>query len=249
MSYDYLKNQNGKLGVSYTFSQSFHTDSLRRFNFRNHQIQHYGTYATDLFGHPVTAGLRYTFVHGTLDRDTFSSSNGFLPWFAIEVIDHVVLSVYDHIAAIDFRDQGFFPDVSSRDGWYNTLGTMTTFYFSNQTRSVSLGYEFGYNQTEGDNFDAKIEAVRAGVKSPVVEKISGEASFSVLQDDRYNYAVLPRRTDVHFSVTAKLIRPITKYVDARLLYHFTKVDNDHAGVLGQFEYSRHIFGCEISFVY
>ena len=249
LSYDYFRSQAARLGVSYAFSQSLHTDSLEQFNFRNHSLQHYATYFTEFLGRLLTLGFKYTFAHGTLQNTTFSSSNSFLPWLSYELTDHIMLSLYDNMSGINFRDKGFNESVSSRDGFYNTVGVMNTLFFFKRKGSLSFSYEFGYNQTEGDSFDAQIHAARTVLRSPLVEKIKGEASFSVVDDDHYNFASIPKREDVTFILGAKLIRPITKYIELRALYSFTKVKNTHAGVLGHFQYSRHIVGGEVSFSY
>ena len=248
-SYDYFRDQTKRLGVAYNFSQSFHTDSLDEFNFRNHSVQHYATYFTQVLDRPTTLGFKYTFAHGTLDSKTFSSSNTFLPWISSEVVDNVVLSLYDNISVVNFRDKGFSNGVSSRDGLYNTTGVMTTFLFSKRKRSLSCSYEFGFNQTEGDNFDARAHAARTTFRTPLIEKVKGEASFSFVDDNHYNFASLPHREDLHFDLGAQLIRPITKWLEIRAYYYFTKVKNTHAGVLGQYQYSRNIVGGEVSFAY
>lgn len=249
VSYDYVRDQNKKLGISYTFSQSFHTDSVTKFNFRNHLIQHYGSYSTHIFGRPMTLGLRYSFAHGTLQSSTFSSSNSVLPWIAYEPIDNVVLSTYNNFSATNFRSKGFDEGISSRNGFYNTTGVMATLLFLKRKGSLSTSYEFGYNQTKGDNFDARVHGTRTVLKTPLVENVKGEASFSFVDDNHYNFASLPHREDLHFTLGAKLIRPIAKYLELRALYSFAKVKNTHAGVLGHFQYSRHIVGGEIAFSY
>ncbi len=249
ISYDYFRDQTKRLGVAYNFSQSFHSDSLDEFNFRNHSVQHYGTYFTEILDKPTTFGLKYTFAHGTLNSKTFSSSNTLLPWVAFELVDNVLISFYDNVSFINFRDKGFDKGISSRDGVYNTAGIMPTFLFSKKKRSLSISYEFGYNQTEGDNFDARAHAARATLRSPLFEKVKGETFFSFVDDNYYNFASLPHREDLRFDLGAKLIRPITKYFEVRAFYNFTKVKNTHAGALGQYQYSRNIVGGEVSFTY
>ncbi len=248
-SYDYFRDKTKKLGVAYNFSQSFHTDSLDAFDFRNHSVQHYASYFTQVLDKPVTLGFKYTFANGTLHYKTFSSSNTFLPWISSEVIDNVVLSLYDNFSVINFRDKGFSNGVSSRDGLYNTAGVMTTFLLSKRKRSLSFSYEFGYNQTEGDNFDARAHAARVTFRTPLIEKIKGEATFSFVDDNHYNFSSIPHRDDLHFDLGAKLIRPIRKWVEVRAYYYFTKVKSTNAGALGQYQYSRNIVGGEVSFSY
>ena len=104
-----------------------------------------------------------------------------------------MVSVYDNVSQINFRNKGFNEGISSRDGWYNTTGIMATYYFSKRKRSISLAYEFGYNQTEGDNFDARANGVRATFKTTLIEKFRAETFFSVLSDNHYNFASLPLR--------------------------------------------------------
>ncbi|GEM_PF-5470148 len=249
VNYEYLRDASKRAGFGYAFSQSFHTDNLDEFNYRNHIIQKYFSYFTEIFDHQAAMGIKYSFSHGTLDTKTFSSSNSLLPWFSIELMENLLLSLYDNVSVINFRDKGFNNSISSRDGWYNTSGVMSTYYFSQKKRSLSLAYEFGYNQTEGNNFDARANTGRVIFKSYLFKKIRGEVYFSVIDDNHYNFASLPHRHDVHYDFDARLVRPITKYMELRFHYTYSKVNDFHAGLLGQFQYDRHIVGGELSFTY
>ena len=249
INYEYLRDLSKRAGLGYAFSQSFHTDNVEEFNYRSYSIQKYFSYFTEIFDHQTAMGLKYNFFHGTLDTHTFSSSNTLLPWFSVEVIENVLLSLYDNLSVINFRTKGFNEGVSSRDGWYNTGGVMSTYYFSKKKRSISLAYEFGYNQTEGDNFDARAHTARAIFKSYLFKKIRGETYFSVINDNHYNFASLPHRHDIHYDLDVRLIRPISKYLEVRFHYAYSKVHDIHAGLLGQFQYDRHIVGGEVSFTY
>lgn len=249
VNYEYLRDPLKRAGLGYAFSQSFHTDNVEEYNYRYHGIQKYFSYFTEIFEHQTAMGIKYSFSHGTLDTHTFSSSNALLHWFSIEVVENILLSLYDNLSVINFRNKGFNEGVSSRDGWYNTSGVMSTYYFSKKKRSISLAYEFGYNQTEGDNFDARVHTARTIFKTHLFKKIRGEAYFSVINDNHYNYATLPHRHDIHYDLDARLIRPISKYVELRIHYAYSKVHNIHAGLLGQFQYDRHIVGGEVSFTY
>ncbi|MBI4115929.1 MAG: hypothetical protein HY447_05070 [Candidatus Omnitrophica bacterium] len=246
-SFDYIQDATKRLGSAYTFTQSIHTDSLEAFNFRNHSLQHYGSYSTYVLGKPVTLGLKYTFEHGELENETFSSSNSFFPWVSVEPINDIVLSVYDDITVLNFRNKGFKESVSSRDGLYNTAGVMTTLYASQRKRSLSLSYEFGYNQAEGDSFDARVHAARVFIKTPLIEKFRVETFFSVIDDNHHNFAFFIHRHDVHLNTGVKLIRPITEHVDVEAHYSFTRVNNLDETLLGHFEYSRHIVGGSVSY--
>ncbi len=248
-TYDFFRSASMRTGIGYSFSQSFHSDNLEEFNYRSHVFQTYYSYFTEFFGHQTAMGTQYSFSHGTLDTHTFSSANTLLNWISVEVLENMMLSLYNNLSQINFRDKGFDEGISSRDGWYNTSGIMDTLYFSGKKRSISTAYEFGYNQTEGDNFDARVHAVRVILKSHLIEKIRGEASFSVLNDNHYNFAPIINRHDMHYDLEVKLIRPITRYIEFRIHYTFSKVHDFHAGALGQFQYDRHIVGGEVYFTY
>jgi len=248
-TYDFFRSTAMRAGLGYSFSQSFHSDNLEEFNYRNHVLQTYFSYFTELFRHQIAMGTQYSFSHGTLDTHTFSSANTLLNWISVELLDHMMLSLYNSLSLIDFRDKGFDEGISSRDGWYNTTGIINTLYFSGKKRSISTAYEFGYNQTEGDNFDARVHAVRVILKSHLIEKIRGETSLSVLNDNHYNFAPIINRHDMHYDLDVKLIRPITRYIEFRIHYTFSKVHDFHAGALGQFQYDRHIVGGDVSFTY
>ncbi len=248
-SYDYLENRTKKFGISYFFSQSLHTDGLYGFNFENHALQNYANYFRLIFGKPTTMGLKHVFSHGSLGDSTFSSSNSFLGFASIQFKNNLAFSLYDNIAVTNFRDKGVDKGVTSRDGLYNTTGIMSTFYFSKKRRSLAVSYEFGYNNTVGDNFDARAEAGRVTFRSPLIEKIIFETTFSAIDDNHYNFASKPHREDIRFDYSVRLSRPIGKWFEVRAFYSYTKADNTHAGILGSFSYNRNILGTEIAFRY
>ncbi len=122
-----------------------------------------------------------------------------------------------------------------------------TYLFDQRRRSVSLGYELGIDAPRGNNFDALHNAVLLKFKNPLLEKIIFENSL-LFQDSYYrHFAVTPKRHDQFYQLEFRLSRPLNKYVTLSTFYRWAKVNNPHEGVLGQFSYSRHIGGVELTY--
>ncbi len=249
ISYDLYRTHQARAGVFYSYSYYPHTGKLQSYNFQNHETSFYATRRMQMWRRPAEIGFRYTFAHSVLNAKTYSSGHfGTLSWTG-EWANNLVLTVYERIGISNFRDKGFDKSISSRDGLYQQTGIVQTFLFDNRKRSFSIGYELGIDATRGRNFKAVDNGVQLKLKSPLVEKITGEAIF-LFQDSYYhNFAVNPKRHDVHFQYELRLSRPINQYLAAAAFYRRTDVITPHKGSLGQFSYGRNVGGLELTYVY
>jgi hypothetical protein len=191
--------------------------------------------------------ISYQFAHGLLDKDTFSSSHSWNLAFATEWKENWLLTAYERLGTDNFRDKGFDESISSRDGFYTQTGFLQKFLFDERKRSVSLGYEFELVETEGDNFDQINNGARFMFKTPVIEKVEFESSFYFKAAYYHNFAIEPKRFDLHYQYEFKLSRPIGKIWRTNVFYRRTDVDNTRDSVLGQFNYNRDILGFSFTF--
>ncbi len=248
-AYDFFRDAKRKAGVSYTFNQFFHDDSLNDFNYQSHITSVYGSQRFTAWNRPSEIRLKYTFAHGLLDRHTFSSSHIWnITWLG-EWKENWVLSVYENLGTINFRNKGFDPSISSRDGFYEETGIQQTFLFDKRRRSISVGYEFGIEETEGNNFDAVVNGIRAVLRTPLIEKIEFEASFYFQSDYYRHFVVSPKRHDLGYQYEFRLSRPLGEHWRISAFYRRTDVNSLHDGVRGQFNYHRNIYGTELAFSY
>ncbi len=247
--YEFFRDAKRKAGVSYVFNQSFHDDSLNDFNYQSHAASVYGAQQFTAWGRPSEIRLKYTYAHGLLDQDTFSSSNFWnINWLG-EWKENWVLNVYENLGTINFRNKGFDPSVSSRDGFYGQTGIQQTLLFDKRRRSISVGYEFGIEETEGNNFDALANGIRAVLRTPLIEKIEFESSFYFQVDYYRHFVVSPKRLDLGYQYEFRLSRPLGAHWKISAFYRRTDVNTLHDGVRGLFNYHRNIYGTELNFSY
>ena len=249
LAYDWYRSQKTRAGISYAYSYSPHTGELQSFNFQNHEPSLYVNRAMTAWGRPAQLGARYTFSHDLLNAESYSSNNFLSGTWTGEWADNLLLTVYERLGTTIFRNKGFDKSISSEDGLYLQTGLIQTFLFDKRKRSLSAGYEFGNDSTRGRNFDALHNGARLKLKSPLVEKITGEVTF-FFQDSYYqNFAVKPKRHDQHFQYEFRLSRPLNQNITVSTYYRRIDVENPHEGTLGQYSYNRNIGGIEFTYAY
>jgi hypothetical protein len=249
LAYDFYRKTPYRAGVSFVFNQFLHDDSLNAFNFQDYVTTVYGSRLLSLWDRPSKIDLRYSFSHGLLNRHTFSSSHFWTGSWTGEWKENWLLTVYEKLGTIDFRDKGFDKSVSSRDGFYEETGFLQTWLFDRRQRSFSFGYEFGLDETEGNNFDAIANGVKAILKTPLIEKIEFSSFFYFRVDYYRHFVVSPKRLDLRYQYEFRLSRPLGPYWTLNGFYRRADVNNLHDGVQGQFNYHRNIYGVELSFYY
>ncbi len=247
--YEFYRSAKRKAGVSYVFNQSFHDDSLNDFNYQSHVASIYGAQQFTAWGRPSEVRLKYSYGHGLLDRHTFSSSNFWNITWTGEWKENWVLSVYENLGTINFRNKGFDSSISSRDGFYGQTGVQQTYFFDKRRRSISLGYEFGVEETEGNNFDAITNGIRAVLRSPLIEKIEFQTYFYFQSDYYRHFVVSPKRNDLGYQYEFRLSRPLGDHWRISAFYRRTDMNTLHDGTRGLFNYHRNIYGTELNFSY
>ena len=249
LAYDFYRGEKHKAGISYTFHQFLHDDSLNEFNFQNHSTSVYGSRRMTVWNRPAELRLRYTFAHGLLNRHTFSSSHFWSGAWTGEWKENWLLTLYEKLGTINFRHKGFDSSISSRDGFYQQTGFLQTWLFDKRRRSLSIGYELGLDETEGNNFDQIANGIKVILKTPLIEKIQFESSFYFEVDYYRHFVVSPKRLDLRYQYEFRLIRPIGRNWQASAFYRHSDINNLRDGVQGQFNYHRNIYGVELAFSY
>lgn len=251
ITYDVINNAKGRAGITYFFRQNLHDNKMSKYDFRLHEVSPYGYYNTELFARPAQLAIRYTFLHGTLDRRTFSSSNGIYPSLNVKVIDNVVYRLYDNLEWKNFRNKGFEPGVSSRTGFYNTVGNSLTLFANLLERQCYFtnAYEFRNADTRGKNFDDREHVFRWLVHVPIIEKIVSDTIFEYRETNYCNFVEEPKRRDRTYYFGFRISRPILKYFTLSGYYAYTDNRSDNDYIRGQFIYDRHVGGVELSFAY
>ncbi len=246
-AFDVYSTEKTKAGLSYIYSYYPHTGELESFNFQNHEASIYLNRSMTAWNRPALLRLRYSFSHGLLDAATYSSSHFWMGTWVGEWAQNFLLTAYERMGIENFRDKGFDKSISSRDGYYSQTGLSQTYLFDQRRRSASIGYELGIDAPRGKDFDALHNALLLKFKNPVVEKFTFENSF-LFQDSYYrHFAVVPKRHDQRYQLEFRLSHPLGKYVTVSTFYRWTKVNNPHEGVLGQFSYNRHVGGVEFTY--
>ncbi|MFZ5801985.1 MAG: hypothetical protein ACOY3K_02585 [Candidatus Omnitrophota bacterium] len=249
ISADYRLGERDKVGVTFYRRQSFHDDGLDEYNFQDYltrlRYQHMGSLADRL----LSTQFSYNFDHGLLDRHSYASGHEWRMDNTWEWSERQLWSFYQALEAKNFRNKGYDKSVSSRDGFYEQTGLMYTFLFDQRRRSVSLAYEFSLAETEGNNYDAVYNGLRAMLRTPVIEKIRFETYF-LFQDAYYRHFVTsPKRQDFRYQYEFRLSRPLGAHWSVGTFYRRTDVNNPNDGVLGQFNYDRNIGGVDLTFSY
>jgi hypothetical protein len=249
VSYDLYRSKKTRAGIAYGYSYFPHTGELQSYNFQNHEASLYANRAMKAWGRPAQLNVRYVFSYGVLDAKAYSSNNFFSGSWTGEWADNLLLTIYQRLGESNFRDKGFDKSISSRNGFYEQTGVSQTFLFDNRKRSITAGYELGIDATRGNNFDSIDNGVRIKLKSPLVEKVTGEAIF-LFQDSYYQHFVeKPKRDDLQYQYEFRLSRPINQNIAVNVYYRRIDVETPHEGTLGQFSYARNLGGIEFTYAY
>ncbi|MDD5218503.1 MAG: hypothetical protein PHS88_10430 [Candidatus Omnitrophica bacterium] len=249
VAYEFYRDASRKAGVSYQYSHYLHSNDMDQYNFQNHQVTVYGTQNMTAWDRPAQLRLNYAFALGVLNRNTYSSSNVWNGAWTGEYADNLLVTVYQGLGSINFRDKGFDKNFSSRDGFYGQTGVVQTFLFGQRRRSLSFGYELAVEDTRGKDFKALMNGARVRLVTPVIEKVMFESSFYFQVADYRHFSIHPNRLDFRYQYEFLLSRPITRNIKATVYYKRTDVHDAHAGVLPQFNYSRNIEGMELTYAF
>jgi len=243
LTYDVYRAERNQIQAGYSFYQSFHDDGLNEFNFQNHEAVLRGTHKLNT-ARASEVSLEYAYAHGMLDEQSYSSFNTWTARWRGSWSDRLPVEFYQKAAARNYRDKGFRPSDTSRDGYYSRTGFIQGYKIKPVKALVYGGYEFGFDATEGDNFDNVANGFLLGWRSPLVEKVNLDLNAS-LHDAYYgHYAGGINRNDLKTQYEVRLGRPFGQHFELQLFYRRVDVNASHDGTLGFFNYDRNLYGAE-----
>ena len=242
--YDVYRGDKTRVNTAYTFYQSLHDDGLNNFNFENHDFAVQLHRKLDVGPRPSEATLEYAFSYGFLKAQTFSSFNTLTARWNGSWSDSWPVQVYQASSIRNYRDHGFRPSDTSRDGYYSRTGFIQQYKVKPLRGIVYAGYELAFDATDGNNFDNIANGLQTGWRSPLIEKVRLDLS-AFFQDSAYNrYSGSPDRLDFTTQYETRLSRPFGHNFELQVFYCRTDNNTAHDGPQGLFNYNRNLYGVE-----
>jgi tetratricopeptide (TPR) repeat protein len=219
--------------------------------FQPFQLSTYGVggtlqQTTALGGLPVTGSLRYEHIWALLDGDQFSRTHVVTLGSQIGLTANTTTSLYYRYARDDFEEEGFQPDLSSRDGNAHTFGLAQIWYFAGRRGLLRLGYEFQHNDTEGRNFDMDGHQVSLGAAIPLWWGIQADLGVAYAHERYPDFqGVFGKRETDRWTAEAGLSRWLSRHLRLNLNYAYVDEDSNYAIL----SYRRWVTGVSLSYVY
>ncbi|MBN1689020.1 MAG: tetratricopeptide repeat protein [Candidatus Omnitrophica bacterium] len=241
-----FENQNWMVETDYTYAQSLYDDSLWNLNT---YINSWGASVTRVLpvgNKPLILQLRESLTHVILEEKFFVFI-GTLTSMAIYDIhpQWQLIAVYA-FSHNEYEDNTENRLVFGRDGLSHNVILLNTHSFNpDKTFRVTWGYDYQYDDTQGQNFVRHVNGARGSLHFPLIKKFESDVSFRYSHDDRPTYLADtengPRRDDI-WEFTTSFIRKIGKYVTVKLFYTFERAFSKN----NSFEYTRSFGGTSIN---
>ncbi len=199
----------------------------------------------------VLFGARYDFRYNWLRSNLFSTVNRFLLSGETSFWKKTKTHVYTRISYSDFKNDGFLPSTTSRDGYRGGLGIVQYFYTAEDFKTYFfVKEEVSFADTRGDNFNRLGSLTRLGIHGPL--DFLGPVTFDA--STGFDYGSYPdfsslsaldlnERRDLRMDVYADLTYHWRPDLATRVFYRYINSDNDN----GFYERDRHITGVEVVF--
>lgn len=198
----------------------------------------YVNYTTTLAGKPFSPELRYDFDYILVDYDEFSNSHSITTSFNTEFTSNTLTVPYYRFTFDNFDEDGFDPDISSRDAVNNAGGLRQYFFFLNRAVNFWLAYEFQHNDADGLNFNYLGHDISVGTSFPAFWKIRTDLSAGYGRED-YNDFQGPRDRETNRQdYSIRLARKIKGPIYGTVSYRYINEDSNYETL----EFERHIVG-------
>lgn len=233
-------------GIELSTYQSQYPDSaFDRFRFALYSIGASLQHTTTLGRFPFIASLQYEYRSALLEGDSYSKSHAVSAGTQIGLIPETMTQIYYKYTNDDFKDEGFDPEFSSRDGDNHAVGLSQVIYFANRKGNIKAGYEYQKNLAKGMNFDMEGHKVNAGIGFPLIWDIQASlgADYSHEKYPDFQGPVI-RETD-RTGYTAGLSRWLSRHILARFDYAYT----DEKSTYDVLTYRRWTLGGSVAYVY
>ncbi len=200
-------------------------------------------YSGSIFGRPITPSLRYGWQLVWVDQNEFSDNHRVNTSISVNFTDNTLTQLTHELGIDNFREDGFDPDISGRDGFVNTFGLSQYFFFGQRQHYVWASYLFKLNDADGVNFDFHGHEAILGGSFALPYKfridLSGRYAYEM-----YDHTLGPTdRRDARLGYSAAVSREITEGLAFSLGYSFTDVDSN----LEVLEYDRGILSLNLGY--
>ena len=237
--------------AGYRLYRSFHDDSLNEFNYTFQEFFLINEYRSMIFNREVKWGLRDSIPLGFLAGNLFSWGNELTFYVNGRVTKNTFTELFHRYSHIEFGPDGAIPNLTARDGEYNSTGIHHRFYFSNLTRYVFVGYEFQTAATQGNNFDRVGHFFQVGLNTPITKKLVFNVTGSFVTADypHYSAEIAPieplARRDHDWVLFTSLTYNLTRNWSLQGFYRYGNSNNRN----DIFQHDRQIGGVELLFRY
>jgi hypothetical protein len=233
-------------GIELSTYQSQYPDSaFDRFRFSLYSIGALLQHTTTLGRFPFIASLQYEYRSALLEGDSYSKSHVATASTQIGLIPETMTQVYYKYTNDDFRDEGFDPQFSSRDGDNHAVGLSQVIYFANRKGNIKAGYEYQKNLAKGMNFDMDGHKVNAGIGFPLIWEIQASLGADYSYEKYPDFQGTEIRETNRTGYTAGISRWIGRHILSRLDYAYT----DEKSTYDILTYNRWTLGMSLAYVY
>ena len=199
-----------------------------------------------LGNYPFIGSANYNYRKVDLaDGESYSRSHALALGLRMNLTENTATYAYYNYTNDDFADEGFDPEISSRDADNHLLGLSQTWFFAGRSGQVSLGLDYEKNNAYGANFDMDGLTGKISAIIPLPWTMRLDLNLGYGQEDYSNFVGPVRRETDITSSSAALSRWFGRYFQASLNYSFRKENSSYE----QLTYDRSVWGASISYVY
>ncbi len=232
----------------YSVRQSLHDSSFNEFNFHSEEFGLNLRKKVSIRNQDFVLGARYKLLVGILEENLFSVRNSWRLSADTRFTPRTRTVFHDRMTVSNFGPDGFDPDRTSRDGFYNDVGFTHYFYSSNFRSYVFLREEFKSAHVRGNNFDFVGSATRLGVHHPIFKRLVADVSTGLGLKFYHNFSSIStrdssRRRDINWDLYSGLTYYLTSHISLRGFYRFVIAENQN----NFFDYRRHISGAQVMY--
>ena len=223
------------------------SNDFRRLNTYTYGVGISGLYGFKVFNKPVYLNIRDGIAHTFLKNKFYVFSNSLLGSLIIMMHPKVQTTLSYQFNVSEYDSSGSFPFLTDRDGFSHTATVGNKFYFNkDKTFYLSAEYYYERHDTEGNNYTRNVNGTEWRLHFPLFLKVEGDINFEFKDSNYLKYGFTPpkRRDDV-WTLTGELSYPLTDHLSLTGSYTF----QDSRAKNNAFEYTKHVFGVELGFIY
>lgn len=204
-------------------------------------------YNFNFFKKPAFLNIREGATHTLLKNKFYVWSNAVSSSFIVIPHKRLRTTVTYRWTASEFDNDGTDNDVTSRDGFANSISLSNVIYLNNaRTLYTTVGYEYEHADTTGVNYRKSVHGANLALHFPMIEKVEGDFNFKFKDSffPKYAYGP-PGRRDDQYTFTVSVSRPLTKRLTLTGNYVFDDTDARN----NVYEYRKQLFGVQLALKY